>query len=101
MPVNPGDQPEISPETSMPFIENLFKVYPNPTTGAFTLELNGLDEREKIRVDIYGMKGESVFSTELSGATKHELTLSGKPAGIYLVKVSSNKTIGVARIVRQ
>ena len=90
-----------TPEITVPFIEDLFKVYPNPTTGTFTLELKGVEEKEKIRVEIYSMTGEIVLSAEVSGGLKHELSLSGTPAGMYLIKVVSDKTAGISRIIRQ
>ena len=107
--VNPTYMPVVSgstgeennPEIPASFVENLFKVYPNPTTGNFTLELNGLAETEKIRVDIFSMTGDKVLSTELTGGIKHDLSLTGKPTGIYLIKVASDKTIGITRIIKQ
>jgi hypothetical protein len=92
---------ENSLEIPAAFVENLFKVYPNPTTGNFTLELNGLAETDKIRVDIFNMTGNYVLSTEFTGGIKHDLSLSGKPTGIYLIKVTSEKTVGITRLIKQ
>ena len=101
MPVTYVTSTENNPEITVLFIEDLFKVYPNPTTGTFTLELKGVEEKEKIRVEIYSMTGEIVLSAEVSGVLKHELSLSGTPAGMYLIKVVSDKTAGISRIIRQ
>ncbi|MCX6303622.1 MAG: T9SS type A sorting domain-containing protein [Bacteroidetes bacterium] len=100
MPVVPGDNAEINPEITAPFIENLFKVYPNPTTGAFTLELTGVDQTEKIMVEVYNMNGYVLLSADLTGGGQHELSLSGKPAGMYVLKVVSEKHTGTKRIIK-
>jgi hypothetical protein len=49
------------PETS----ESFFKVYPNPTTGMFTLELSEI--ASTVTVEIYGVMGEQILKQEVSG----------------------------------
>ena len=78
-----------------------FSIYPNPTCGAFTLVLSGYDPAEKISVEIYNMKGEKIISTGISNEMKHEFSLSGRPAGIYLIRILSKNTPGTARIIKQ
>ena len=80
---------------------SFFKVFPNPTNGIFSLEVPGLAGSEKIRVEIYGMKGEKVLSTVLAGERDHQFSLSGSAAGIYLLQVVSEKNSGTARIIKQ
>jgi PKD repeat protein len=77
-----------------------FRVYPNPTDGKFTLEFPGDMPPENIRVVIYNMKGDVITSPETADAVKHEFSLSGMPAGIYLIRVISEKNSGTARIIR-
>lgn len=38
------------------------KIYPNPTTGIFFLELQGKVQTEKVRVDVTGLLGENVMT---------------------------------------
>jgi hypothetical protein len=78
-----------------------FRVYPNPTEGLFMLELNGMPANETILVEIYNMTGEKVSSAVLPGLKKHELSLSGKPSGIYLVQVVSAKKSGITRVIKR
>jgi hypothetical protein len=78
-----------------------FRVYPNPTEGIFVLELNGIPANETILVEIYNMTGEKVSSAVLSGLKKHSLSISGKPAGIYLVQVVSAKKSGITRVIKR
>jgi hypothetical protein len=88
-------------ETPIPSTQSFFRVYPNPTTGAFTLEVNGESESGTTKVEIFSMHGDQVFNSELSGNGKHELTLSGKPIGIYVIRVISGSKTETARIIKQ
>ena len=86
-------------ETSPVLTKPNLKVYPNPTTGSFKLEITGA-KYEQIRVEIYGMTGETVLSETRSGATVYDFSLSGRPAGIYFIKVVSGETIMSTKLVK-
>ena len=70
-------------------IQSSFKIYPNPTTGNFIIELSGEAPADKVSVDIYGIWGEKVLSKVLNGERKHEFSLSDKPVGIYFIRLIS------------
>ncbi|MCX6269399.1 MAG: T9SS type A sorting domain-containing protein, partial [Bacteroidetes bacterium] len=79
---------------------NFFRIYPNPTTGEFTLALEGYVPSEKVIVGIYNMNGEKIISSEMMDELKHEFSLSEKPAGLYLVRVTSESQSGSTRIMK-
>ena len=79
---------------------SLFKLYPNPTTGSFTLEFNAGTASGKASVEIYGIRGEKVLNTELTGQGKHDLSLEGQPAGIYFVRLISGGKTETTRIIK-
>ncbi|MDP1622685.1 MAG: C25 family cysteine peptidase [Bacteroidales bacterium] len=81
--------------------KTFWKIYPNPTSGEFTLEMDGDVSSERTIVAIYGMKGEKIISAELIHERKHEFSLSGMPAGLYLIRVISGGLTGTVRIVKQ
>ncbi|MCX6303623.1 MAG: T9SS type A sorting domain-containing protein [Bacteroidetes bacterium] len=81
--------------------QSFFRVYPNPTTGLFVVDLSGQDPSENIRVKIYSMTGEKIMTTDFTGEGKHELSLSGRPAGIYLIHVVSGQNAGTTRIIKK
>jgi len=81
--------------------QQFYRIYPNPTTGVFTLELNDAETPGKTMVEIYGMKGEKLLSYELTGAQRHAFSLSGNPAGIYLFRIISALNSGTTRIIKQ
>lgn len=80
---------------------DMFMIYPNPTSGKFTLEITGEDPTGKLNVEIFSMHGDRVFGRELSGNKTHELSITDRPAGIYIIRVTSGTQTEVARIIRQ
>jgi PKD repeat protein len=81
--------------------QSFFTLYPNPTSGTFILALNGYIPSEKTRITIYNMKGEKIISAVMADEMKHEFSLSGKPSGIYLVRVVGEKYAGTARVIKR
>ncbi len=79
---------------------SMFKVYPNPTTGMFTLEISGTDIPEKISVEIYGPRGEKILSQEVSGQKSREFSLSNTPAGLYFVRVYTGDKAETIKLVK-
>jgi hypothetical protein len=66
--------------------ENL-KIYPNPTPGLFTIELDSPVMGELI-IDIFRENGQQLINIKFLKETLHfqtEIDLSAQPAGIYLV----------------
>ncbi len=81
---------------------NLFKIYPNPTTGKITIEAEDIN-----RIEAMNIQGELVLSqkTNLSADRhedknqKYELDLSKEAKGIYIIKVTTNKGVSVGKVV--
>jgi len=76
------------------------RICPNPTTGKFLLELPSEIPADKTMVDIYGIRGEKVFSSVLKGERKHEFSLSGHPVGVYFVRVMTETRVETIRVIR-
>jgi len=81
--------------------QSSFKIYPNPTTGNFILELKGEIPADRVTVDVYGMCGEKVSTEEQNGDLKHEFSLSNRPAGVYFIRVISGNKSETAKIIKQ
>lgn len=81
--------------------QSSFKVYPNPTTGNFILELTGGSTAESVRVDVYGIWGEKILSTNINGERKHEFSLSSNPPGMYFIRVTYGNKSETAKIVKK
>jgi hypothetical protein len=78
-----------------------FRVYPNPTSGNFTLELRNIDASAGVTVELYGIQGERILSEALHGELKYPLSLGNTPVGIYFIRVTSGKHTGTGKIIRQ
>lgn len=93
----------VTGESEQPTVvaENLtFAIYPNPTNGNFTLEQKGSAALKNARVEIYGMRGETVFAGEMKEERKREFSVSDLPAGLYFVKVISGDYIETIKLIK-
>ncbi len=77
-----------------------FKIYPNPTTSTFTLELSGIDKELLVHVEVYSMRGETIHSKQFTGERIHEFSLANKPAGIYFIRVIAGERVETGKIIK-
>lgn len=79
------------------------QIYPNPTNGNFTIELE--DSEGDVEIRITNPQGQLVFkeTTSISGRGHFEknLDLSEKPDGIYFVRVVNDERVYTGRIVKK
>jgi hypothetical protein len=68
-----------------------FCIYPNPSTGKFRIDLEGIDNPGLL--EIYHVSGARVFVAELLGERSREVALAGVPKGLYLARVYAGKDI--------
>ena len=78
-----------------------FKVYPNPTTGKFVLELLEEHLPSKIFVQIYSMTGTMILKEEKTGNRKYEILIHDKQPGIYVISVTNGERSGTAKIIKE
>jgi hypothetical protein len=79
----------------------LFKVFPNPTTGHFTLMLKEVDETTVVTVEILNLMAERIISAQLTPANQYQFDLSERQSGIYLIRVVMDDEVGVEKIIKQ
>ena len=72
-------------------------VYPNPNTGLFTIELNNGSVKT---IEVMDLTGRIVL-TNTSSNDKMDFNISNLSNGIYYVKVQSNNSVEVIKIVKQ
>jgi PKD repeat protein len=77
------------------YSQEAFSVYPNPSNGLFTVNMN---TAAKTIVEVYNVIGEVVYSTQLANNTAL-VDLSNYSAGVYSMKVISENTTIVKQIV--
>lgn len=81
--------------------DDFFKVFPNPTSGDFTLELSSEPEGSVVTVQLYNLLGGLIQDRELESGRSHHFTLVNQCPGLYIIKVSGNGKSGMQKIVRQ
>ena len=80
---------------------SLFRIYPNPTSGLFTIELTDGDLSGNVYATIYGSCGEMILRDEMTGNSKKEFSLSGKPVGLYFVRVVNGNKGFTKKLLKQ
>lgn len=80
---------------------NEIDIYPNPSNGAFTLEVNSMKE-ETIQVEMYNAIGQLAFQEKKNvvlGTNKINLMLSNASKGVYLLMLKTSSTVVNKRVV--
>ena len=81
--------------------DEAFRIFPNPTTGKFTVEIPEKITGAHTTLRIYDLMGGVVFSEEAYGPVKMECSLADKPAGIYILKIVQETFTGTAKIIKK
>ena len=80
-------------------IIDAIKVYPNPITGVFTVELPyGMGGTEAILMD---MSGRTIQRQSFEGENKLNFDLSSQSKGVYMVEIINGKEVHRTRVVKQ
>jgi hypothetical protein len=79
---------------------SIIKVYPNPTTGDFTIERKSETGMDNGRVQIYNAQGIQLFTEEFSGEIRHVFTLSDRPVGVYFLRVICATGVETIKVIR-
>jgi hypothetical protein len=69
------------------------QIYPNPTPGLFTLEMDNQIMGELI-IDIFGETGQQIINIKFQKETSHfktQIDLSGQPSALYLINLMLNE----------
>ncbi|MCS7085665.1 MAG: T9SS type A sorting domain-containing protein, partial [Bacteroidia bacterium] len=84
-------------------IEFRVSVYPNPTDGAFVLNVSSPDAR-LLNIEAFDLTGRRVMQTSAkveAGVTEIPLTLNGLAAGAYQLKVGDGEKSHIVRIQKK
>jgi PKD repeat protein len=76
------------------------KLFPNPTTGNFFVQPEGISKEETLAVDVYNMQGKRLFSRQITRDYPPEFSLEDHAQGIYLVRISNGQRSETVRVVK-
>jgi len=99
-PVRLGENISFVEPPTVPSQAGMFKVYPNPTIGRFTLELNSGVDPAAMTMLINGIRGENVMKQEVEAVRKKEFSIEEKQAGIYIIRLIMGDRVETAKIIR-
>jgi hypothetical protein len=79
---------------------NQFILFPNPTSGNFTVMQKTGQPAAQYRVEIFGLNGERMLAESVVGGKRHEFVTSNFPAGLYFIRIISNDQIETFKLVK-
>jgi len=80
---------------------SFFTIFPNPSTGRFTLELTGNPANAKVMVEASNLMGKQIFKKEYSGSMSYIIELENVKPGIYLIQVMRGNEFGAKKLIKK
>jgi hypothetical protein len=77
----------------------LVKVFPNPTSGSFAIEIP--DAAQTVKATLHSVEGKLIFTSELSGKTLFSFDISKLQDGVYYLELRSAEGSKVIKLVKQ
>ena len=90
--------------TNVPYINTnehaiIHKIYPNPSTGKFEIELSS-SESDEVNIEIIGIDGKIIFKERYNNTNTIKVNATSLlPAGMYLLKVTTGSKTIVKQII--
>jgi D-alanyl-D-alanine carboxypeptidase len=78
-------------------IEKQMKIFPNPNSGRFAVELKNFNF--PVRIQVLNMLGETIYQSGLSSSERHVVELGGLQKGFYFVRAYDTKSQFTKKIV--
>ncbi len=75
--------------------EDNIRIYPNPNSGTFILEMSRAEFREA-EIEIYSVLGQKIFNKKIipvNGSVSEEISLENFPGGLYYLRMNTGKII--------
>jgi len=77
-------------------VDNIFSIYPNPTTGIFYLTLNSVENYNILITDI---SGKEIFNENTNSENFIKIDLKNCKAGVYVIKLTNNENTYFQKII--
>jgi hypothetical protein len=92
------------PQDSVVYTEILkdfsVRIYPNPTDGLLTVELNDLPEKQTAVISLYNTSGKQLL-LQRNVEYSTEVNLSNQPQGIYILRIEISGNVSEWKIIKR
>ncbi|MFH0892821.1 MAG: T9SS type A sorting domain-containing protein [Bacteroidota bacterium] len=88
---------KIAGEEDSPMKTAGINIYPNPTSGKFAIDFS-FETTSSTSMIVFNMLGETIF--EKTGELPKEIDLTGKPQGIYMIKVVDGENVYFKKLIK-
>jgi hypothetical protein len=79
--------------------DDYFSIYPNPSTGYFTVEMTGTPSKHTF-LSMHNLSGQELLNLPITELVS-EIDVSGLPSGMYIVKVYNEFDFQLSKFIRQ
>jgi M6 family metalloprotease-like protein len=79
-------------------IENTIAIFPNPTTGKFTIESGELRIEN---IEVFDTFGRKVFEQKAESKKQNEIDISNLSSGIYIITIHTDKGMVNKKVVKE
>ena len=80
-------------------LKQIVSVFPNPTTGLFTIHLDSLPSTGSF-IEVFDINGQKIISHTISDNSL-DLDLSGQAPGLYIIKTNVDSQIRINKLILQ
>jgi len=84
--------------------ENLISVFPNPTSGTFSLDVKSTGKNSNNWLTIYSVVGKVVIKKNIentSGNFTDQIDLSSYPNGLYFIEVDLGSKKVISKLIKK
>jgi hypothetical protein len=74
-------------------------IFPNPNSGKFYIRFT--DNSEEYSISVFNSNGQQIFSIECNNSKKVPIDISGRPDGLYFVKVTAGSKTFTEKVIVQ
>ena len=76
---------------------NTIKVYPNPSSTEITIETSSISSQNHL--SIMSLSGQQLFNRQIT-ESKTVIDISNLTSGVYILRLTNDKTVEVAKIIK-
>ncbi|MBE0661476.1 MAG: T9SS type A sorting domain-containing protein [Bacteroidales bacterium] len=77
----------------------IVQVFPNPNSGKFRVKVSSADEFPVLKVEVFNMPGEQVFSNRYWGNQEYDIDLGTQTGGVYIVRLTYGNQVANERVI--